>query len=112
MKMRIKQITVFILFFSIFLSCGTSKQTATTSVPEDSVIITKAEYEQLLEAIQEEEVERSVYHGTKKRTNDLLHTTLKVSFDWPKAELNGEAILTIKPYFYPTSELVLDAKGF
>lgn len=52
-----------------------------------------------------------VYRASAKRTNDLLHTKLEVSFDWAKAYLFGKATLTLKPYFYPTSELVLDAKG-
>ena len=53
-----------------------------------------------------------IYRGTEKRTNDLIHTKLEVSFDWKKAWMYGKATLTLKPYFYPTSELTLDAKGF
>ncbi|MBK6729458.1 MAG: M1 family metallopeptidase [Bacteroidetes bacterium] len=52
-----------------------------------------------------------VYRASHTRTNDLLHTKLEVSFDWAKAYLYGKATLTFKPYFYATSQLVLDAKG-
>ncbi len=45
-------------------------------------------------------------------TNDLLHTKLDLRFDWPKQHVLGKATLTLKPYFYPTKTLVLDAKGF
>ncbi|MCB9257675.1 MAG: M1 family peptidase [Chitinophagales bacterium] len=51
------------------------------------------------------------YRAAAERINDLLHTSLKVSFDWKKQHLFGEATLTLSPYFYPTKELVLDAKG-
>lgn len=52
------------------------------------------------------------YRGSYTRYHDLIHTKLEVSFDWKKQWLNGKATLTLRPYFYPTSHLVLDAKGF
>ncbi|MBL6875904.1 MAG: M1 family metallopeptidase [Chitinophagales bacterium] len=51
------------------------------------------------------------YRPAAERTNDLIHTALEVSFDWEKQYLYGEASLTLKPYFYPTNQLILDAKG-
>lgn len=51
------------------------------------------------------------YRAAADRTNDLIHTKLNVSFDWNKQYLYGEAWLTLRPYFYPSNELVLDAKG-
>ncbi|PCJ88184.1 MAG: hypothetical protein COA57_03645 [Flavobacteriales bacterium] len=53
-----------------------------------------------------------VYRGTRKKVTDLLHTKLEISFDWEKQYGKGKATLTLKPYFYSTSELILDAKGF
>ncbi|EJF11120.1 M1 family metallopeptidase [Pontibacter sp. BAB1700] len=52
------------------------------------------------------------FNPSKTRVHDLLHTKLRVSFDWEKQYLHGIAELTLKPYFYPQSQLVLDAKGF
>jgi aminopeptidase N len=52
------------------------------------------------------------YNPERTKLNDLLHTRLEVSFDWQKQYLNGIAILTLKPYFYPQNTLLLDAKGF
>lgn len=52
------------------------------------------------------------FNPSRTRKHDLLHTTLRVSFDWEKQYLNGIAELTLKPYFYPQNTLVLDAKGF
>jgi aminopeptidase N len=51
------------------------------------------------------------YHPSERKVNDLLHTKLNVSFDWQNLELDGVATLTLKPWFYPTSRLILDAKN-
>ncbi|WP_188556024.1 M1 family aminopeptidase [Hymenobacter glacieicola] len=44
--------------------------------------------------------------------HDLVDTKLDVRFDWAKQWLLGTATLTLRPHFYPQSQLVLDAKGF
>ncbi|RSK46072.1 M1 family metallopeptidase [Hymenobacter perfusus] len=44
--------------------------------------------------------------------HDLTDTKLDVRFDWAKQWLFGTATLTLRPHFYPQSQLVLDAKGF
>ena len=51
------------------------------------------------------------YQASTTRLSDILHTKLDVSFDWGKQWMFGRAIITVKPYFYPTSTLVLDARG-
>ncbi|NEM96756.1 M1 family metallopeptidase [Pontibacter burrus] len=55
---------------------------------------------------------KHAFNPSRTRHHDLLHTTLRVSFDWQKQHLHGLAELTLKPYFYPQNTLVLDAKGF
>jgi aminopeptidase N len=52
-----------------------------------------------------------VYQASATRSNDIIHTRLEVSFDWNKQYMYGKAILTIKPYFYETAVLELDARG-
>lgn len=52
------------------------------------------------------------YNPSAKRQNDLLHTKLDVRFDWSKQHVLGKATLDVKPYFYTTDKLILDAKGF
>ncbi|HLF33387.1 MAG TPA: M1 family aminopeptidase, partial [Cyclobacteriaceae bacterium] len=44
--------------------------------------------------------------------HDLLHTKLELSLDWEHQWVNGIATLTLKPYFYPQDQLILDAKNF
>ncbi|HVF97812.1 MAG TPA: M1 family metallopeptidase [Flavisolibacter sp.] len=52
-----------------------------------------------------------VYQATPERINDLVHTKLDAGFDYQKQQLNGKAWITLKPHFYPTDSLMLDAKG-
>ncbi|WP_461488982.1 M1 family metallopeptidase, partial [Pontibacter sp. HJ8] len=52
------------------------------------------------------------FNPSRTKVHDLLHTKMRVSFDWDKQYLHGIAELTLKPYFYPQQTLVLDAKGF
>lgn len=58
-----------------------------------------------------EPAELKTYQASATRINDILHTKLDVSFDWSKQYLFGKATITVKPYFYPTSLLELDARG-
>ena len=51
------------------------------------------------------------YHPERTKINDLVHTKLKVSFDFAKREMPAEAWITLKPHFYPTNTLTLDAKA-
>lgn len=43
---------------------------------------------------------------------DVVDTKLDVRFDYKKQYLLGTAVLTLRPHFYPQSEVTLDAKGF
>jgi aminopeptidase N len=52
-----------------------------------------------------------VYRATSTRINDLVHTKLDARFDFPKAWMYGNVWITLKPHFYATDSLNLDAKG-
>jgi len=52
-----------------------------------------------------------MYRATSPRINDLVHTKLEVKFDYDKSYLYGKAWITLKPHFYATDSLSLDAKG-
>jgi aminopeptidase N len=54
---------------------------------------------------------KDTYRGTSPRVNDLVHTKLEVKFDYDKSYLYGRAWITLKPHFYATDSLYLDAKG-
>ncbi len=52
-----------------------------------------------------------VYRATPEIINNLVHTKLDARFDFSKSHLNGKVWITLKPHFYPTDSLLLDAKG-
>lgn len=95
----------FIIFFSgilIFQACSVFKKThpeAPIAVNLDTLVATP------------KEPVLPVYNASATRLNDLLHTKLEVSFDWNKEYLYGKATISVKPYFYPTAVLELDARG-
>jgi aminopeptidase N len=53
----------------------------------------------------------SGYRYTPVKINDLIDTRLDVKFDYQKSYLYGKEWVSLKPHFYPTDSLRLDAKG-
>ena len=51
------------------------------------------------------------YRASAEKINDLVHTKLEARFDYDKSQLYGKVWLTLKPHFYATDSLLLDAKG-
>lgn len=52
-----------------------------------------------------------IYRETPAKINDLVHTKLDVRFDYKKCYMYGKEWVTLRPHFYPTDTLRLDAKG-
>lgn len=52
-----------------------------------------------------------IYRATPERINDVVHTRMDGKLDFSKSQLIGKVWLTLKPHFYPTDSLRLDAKG-
>src|SRR5438309_3528416 len=52
-----------------------------------------------------------VYRASATKINDLVHTKLDAKFDYAHSRLLGKVWITLKPHFYPTDSLSLDAKG-
>ena len=91
---------LWLLAFSLFfvLSCKTTKNTV---LDKNDVLLDEIKVE----------ATRHPYRASAERKNDLLHTKLNVSFDLENQFLYGEAWLTLKPFFYATNQVELDAKG-
>jgi aminopeptidase N len=53
----------------------------------------------------------AIYRAEKEKTHNLIHTKLKVDFNFEEKQLNGEAWITAKPHFYATDLFTLDAKS-
>ncbi|HVU56886.1 MAG TPA: M1 family aminopeptidase [Puia sp.] len=54
---------------------------------------------------------KNIYRATATKFDDLVDTRLDVKFDYDKSYLYGKAWITLKPHFYPTDSVSLDAKG-
>ncbi|MDB5018057.1 MAG: pepN 1 [Mucilaginibacter sp.] len=63
------------------------------------------------QAVKPEDPLLKIYRATPPKINDLVHTKLDVRFDYKKCYLYGKEWVTLKPHFYPTDSLRLDAKG-
>ncbi|MEI7736482.1 MAG: M1 family metallopeptidase [Ferruginibacter sp.] len=63
------------------------------------------------DATQPDTAWKKIYRATATKINDLVHTKLDVRFDYDKAWMYGKEWLTVKPHFYATDSLTLDAKG-
>ena len=53
-----------------------------------------------------------IYQTSAPKIWDLIHTKLDVSFDWKNCHLLGKATITLKPHFYKSNAIQLDAIGF
>ena len=54
---------------------------------------------------------KHTYRATATKYDDLINTKLEVKFDFDKSYMYGKAWVTLKPHFYPTDTVSLDAKG-
>ncbi|MDO3640512.1 M1 family aminopeptidase [Mucilaginibacter sp. L3T2-6] len=63
------------------------------------------------QTVQAESPAMKIYRETPPKINDLVHTKLDVRFDYKKRYLYGKEWVTLRPHFYPTDTLRLDAKG-
>ncbi len=107
-----------LFFLTLFLSCGSKKAAQTTPVVVfeqrdlDTLEVSAPKVDAPAESPQDEVYTLPKYNPTYTLRNDLLHTDLNLKFDWPNQHVIGIATLTLKPYFYPTRILELDAKDF
>ena len=49
------------------------------------------------------------YKPEREKFFDLVHTKLKVDFNFSDKTMNGEAWVTLKPHYYDANKVVLDA---
>ncbi len=81
-----RKITLFILLLAVSLNFTFAQQADSTKV-------------------------ENPYRGERDKINDIVHTKLKVKFDFKKRHLIGEEWITLKPHFYNTQTVTLDAKA-
>lgn len=116
-----KQLLSLLLTLALLAGCNTQRKTVPP--PEDPLLSDIFEERNLDTLVisapslfADEELPETYtlpkYTPSATRLHDLLHTRLDLRFDWEKEQVIGKATLKLKPYFYPTSEVTLDAKGF
>ena len=105
--MRIKAILFIFTSISV-LSCQFSKPTINLPIVEKTA---PRKVDETITIKTEEKNNRKVYNASETVLTDIIHTKLEVNFNWDKAQMNGIATITAKPYFYATDSLILDAKG-
>ncbi|MGG8495148.1 M1 family aminopeptidase [Tenacibaculum sp. TC6] len=54
---------------------------------------------------------QQVYKAEREKVHNLIHTKLKVDFNFQDKEMHGEEWVTLKPHFYETDKVMLDAKA-
>ena len=96
-----KKILVFVSTLALIAACTPSRKTTETVKKTEPTASGLAAKEDTLDS-----------HPSATRSIDIIHTKLEVSFDWEKQYLNGKATITLRPYFYPTDVITLDAKSF
>ena len=95
--------TLYLIGIAILLgSCATTSRTSQTQKQTPDV----SKSETTINATPK------TYLASATRTIDIIHTKLDVSFNWEKQYLYGKAYITLKPYFYPIKDVVLNAQGF
>lgn len=101
-----------IITLAIAVSIGASaqkKKDKKKKQEEEAAVAAAAVPETVAEP--EEAAPAKPYAAMYTRTTDLIHTSAEVKFDWDSAFIFGKATLTLKPYFYPSNTLSLDANG-
>jgi aminopeptidase N len=103
----IKRILAGAIVASAFISAchNTKKTTATVADNEPAFQL------DTISVVANEVPKKEEYRASNPQINDIIHTKLEVNFDWINSRMNGKAIIEIKPYFYPTSILYLNARG-
>ena len=110
---------LYLLALLLSVGCSTSKKiTSEAPLPEatiieerflDTMVVTASIPDEIKVA---EDYQLPGYQPTYSLKNDLVHTKLDLKFDWAKQQVNGKAELTLKPYFYSTDKVAIDARGF
>ena len=101
-QFMLHRFVVVALFLAFASSCSTSKKSTRSS----------GRIEETLDTLEITVSRENPYRGSATKYFDLINTKLEVKFDYQKQYLYGKATITLKPHFYPQTELVLDAKGF
>ena len=110
-----------VIIISIFSACKSIENANSTDELTEEVLFNPedmdfseygGEFEDDLSLFEDESpTVRPIYNASRTLWVDLVHTKLEVAFDWPNSKLLGKATITMKPHFYSTDTVTLDAKA-
>ena len=101
---------LFLALVTLLIGCKTTDKMMTAPVIEERMLDTLTV--SAPKVTEEKIYELDVFRGSAERTVDIIHTALDLSFDWEKQHVLGKAEITVRPYFYDTDMISLDAVGF
>jgi len=105
-------LSFFVLLLLMVSSCRTTKTIVAPPITEnrdlDTLYVSAPKPDKFKSA---EDFKLPEYSESPNRKHDLIHTKLDISFDWAKQNVIGKATLTLKPFFYESNQVALDAKG-
>ncbi len=99
---------LFPLFIFLVISCNTNKIVLDNTENSDNFLSQETEQKIILQ----KEKQIADYKGSNTITNNLINTELHIRFEITEKQAIGNAIITLKPHFYPTDSLILDAQQF
>ena len=96
-------------------SCGSSNKMSLENWENNShiekTLYTSEEVDDIVKAILNSEHKDRPYQAPADKVWELQHSDLELKLNLKQKTIDGTAILTLKPYYYPQRELRLDAKG-
>ena len=104
----------FIIIVSIvlFYSCSHQKHVVKEKNSKQNTEISTKNNSKSAKLISEKEDIINKYKPSNTKINDLINTELHLSFNYEKKQVLGKAKITLKPHFYTTDTLTIDAQSF
>jgi aminopeptidase N len=86
-------------------------------IPKDSDETAAIDFENFMKGLNQQEPPKGrkvydVYNPSATRIIDIIHTRLEVDFNFDTQQLNGKAIIELKPYFNTIDSVILEGKAF
>lgn len=98
--------TLIVISILAFACHNTKKSTKKESIANEPAIQLDT-----ISVTANETPKQQIYRASNPISFDLINTRLDVSFDWTHCYLIGKATIELKPHFYPSNMLYLDARG-
>ncbi len=99
-----------VLFTTFFLSCKTEK--IIIDKPDKSSYSVQEPGNNDIKTVFEKEKLISSYKASNTIYVNLINTELHIKFNYSEKQAYGKAVITLKPHFYPTDSIILDAREF